>query len=50
MLAPMPPVRDMANQVQNGYLGLASSPPIRMLPTLLTISATHSRNKAKTIH
>ena len=46
MLAPMPPVRDMANQVQKLYLGFASLPPMRMSPLRENSSRQHSTNSA----
>lgn len=46
MLAPMPPVSDMANQVQKPYLGFASFPPMRMSPLREKSSRQHSKNSA----
>ena len=45
-LAPMPPVRDMANQLQKLYFGLASFPPILTSPIFENISTRQSMNRA----
>ena len=50
MLAPIPPVSDIANQDQKPYFGFASGPPMRILPTLLNVRITQMITIANTIH